>query len=443
MAFTSSASAGPNAAPNVSPFSADAARKDASVAAPAPPLLHQRHYPPAQPMFMDAPAFQPNNSAVLLELAVQYDMPTLNNNEPCSLGLAPGTLYTTCRATAATTFFRPQMPLYKIFQASEERNVKDNEADEPGRRVVAIPDDLVPYVSLFDQRQMPLWSVTSKDWYTMTLVSSAQDLSVTLSTSSPPSVFSFAWTNGHSYYWRPVPTDQQGYDLRCYDDDKRTVVAELTQEGSRFVLWSTTATSPPIAAAAAAAATATTTTDESKRQSNSNNPFRSLSITSRSSRDETAFTSFLVLSALLIHDHLSWMLRSLGGGADAIRIVTDTGFGGVGRHEEEEEDGLSVVSSSFYDEGRASSLYHPDQGLVPAGAITDRSVKSVELDPGMLRCWWGYGFWWTWCPCCMPGGWLDRLVIKCRWGLRRRKHNSSISRARQRRQRGWQHPDQY
>ncbi|OBZ81666.1 hypothetical protein A0J61_10285 [Choanephora cucurbitarum] len=92
------------------------------------------------------------------------------------------------------------------------------------------------------------------------------------------------------------------------------------------------------------------------------------------------------------------------------------------RHNEKEEHDVASLSSVYHYPGHHS--------LVNPSTIrwsTPQSFKSIELDPGIWRCWWGYGFWWSWFPCCMPGGCCDRACIHIRGG-----HQTTLSRQ------GWQ-----
>ncbi|KAI8142530.1 hypothetical protein BJV82DRAFT_615209 [Fennellomyces sp. T-0311] len=435
MAFPSSASAGPNAAPVVVPASTelvvDSKGGEYFPVVAAPPPLHQRktEYPAALPMRTDAmpPPPPPPSSAIILELKVQYDHPTIAKDPSTTAADGSQGLCTICKPSSPSEnnndfiFYRPQMALHKVLQQAEDSG-QDVTPPATNQARVAVPNHLLPFVTLYGGQKQALWSLTNKDWHTMEFASPKQDHIVTLTTST--SLFSFTWLNGKTYQWRLVPasspkTQQQNhpYDLRCYHDDK--LVAEFLE--NRFVQW-------------------TTATEQ---------PFNALY--------DIQFSSFLLLSGLLIHEHLSSILRSLGGGPEAVQLVTDPSFAATATGADDDDD-ASLGSSSFYGEREP---YYADQGLVDGQhAATGRwysthsgtigggagSVKSIELDPGLLRCFWGYGFWWTWCPCCMPGGWFDRLWINCRLQRRKMTNNTApMSRSRQRRQRGWQqhHPEQY
>ncbi|KAI9245882.1 hypothetical protein BDA99DRAFT_543529 [Phascolomyces articulosus] len=512
MAFSSSASAGPNAAPVVvtipnnnnelvdNNINKKNKNTEYFVAAP-PPLVHQRKeylYPVAMPMKTDTTPMMPpsppctnptTNSSILLELNVQYDHPTIAKDPNVLSTDDYHGFCTICRPITTSTpavidennnnadtqtndknksdliFYRPQMALYKVLQegagiiANDAQ--KDNEQDGTTRTQtraatsttsatttkatatpttptspsttdmtkhhsntharVTVPNHLLPYVTLYGPQKQALWSLTSKDWHTMDFISTQLEKVITLTTST--SLFSFVWINHKTYQWQLVPAaaknqhKQHPYDLRCYHNDK--LIAEFVD--SRFIQW----TEQP----------------------------RKFDLV-----HDIQLTSFLLLSGLLIHEHLGSILRSLGGGPEAVQLMTDPTFATTAMMDDDDDNSLG----SFYGERE-----YADQGLVDGQhASTNRwysshsgalgghhhhgsagSVKSIELDPGCMRCFWGYGFWWTWCPCCMPGGWFDRLWINCR--LHRRKManntNTSMSRSRQRRQRGWQqhHPEQY
>ncbi|KAG0177358.1 hypothetical protein DFQ28_010322 [Apophysomyces sp. BC1034] len=261
-------------------------------------------------------------------------------------------------------FYRPQMSFAALRQSTQEG--------------FNIPTHLTPH--------RLTWSLISKDWQDMVFQTTEDKQTISLTTSAAE--FSFQWTHQMVYHWRPVPTQQQqqqtttDYDLRCYASNGH-LVAEFIADRSRFVLWPT---SP-----------------------NQTNPFRS-----QQQAIEDPFTSFLLLSGLFIIDHITSMLRSLGNDTEALRLIMDPTF----VHKKTlADDASSSVDVPYADD---------DLGLVHQ-RWSSASAKSIELDPGVWHCWWGYGCWWTWCPCCMPGGWCDRLWIKLRGQARSRP-----------RRKGWQ-----
>ncbi|KAI7856294.1 hypothetical protein BDC45DRAFT_64644 [Circinella umbellata] len=523
MTFSSSASAGPNATiPEVVSTNNNNNelvdnKTHAEYFVTAPPPLHQRktEYPVAIPMRTDTtpipnmmprtPSSHSTNSAILLELNVQYDHPTIAKDPNVISTDGSKGFCTICRPVVSSSqyndddknnsnliFYRPQMALHKVLQqgveiVSNDEQQKGNEQQDgkittatvasatttvptatnttvtssttatsiitnnsatdtnnnTTHTRVTVPSHLLPYVTLYGPRKQALWSLTSKDWHTMDFASPQLEKVITLTTST--SLFSFLWINRKAYQWRLIPITtaaagkgqqkQYPYDLRCYQDDK--LIAEFVD--SRFIQWSTE--------------------EKEKPGQQQNQKFNFM--------HDIQFTSFLLLSGLLIHEHLSSILRSLGGGPEAVQLVTDPTFAATAMMDDRDNDYDDDYGSlgSFYTGGNVDGEREfADQGLVDGqtapragwysshsgvGGHHAGSIKSIELDPGCMRCFWGYGFWWTWCPCCMPGGWFDRLWINCR--LRRRKilanssSNISMSRSRQRRQRGWQqhHPDQY
>ncbi|KAI8069771.1 uncharacterized protein B0P05DRAFT_189292 [Gilbertella persicaria] len=107
----------------------------------------------------------------------------------------------------------------------------------------------------------------------------------------------------------------------------------------------------------------------------------------------------VILSGLLVHHYMSNLLASDPSGLD-------------------ESDTLSFTQH-----------YPGHQSLVGDTRWSAQSFKSIELDPGIWRCWWGYKFWWSWLPCCMPGGCCDRVCIRMK-GKKARKRTLS--------KQGWQ-----
>ncbi|ORY93882.1 hypothetical protein BCR43DRAFT_495498 [Syncephalastrum racemosum] len=396
MPFPSSASAGPNATSSPATETTEHIAVTAAAEAEAgalvehdeeyttasgttsPVLTHRNDYPAAPPMLSNPLPLHAN----LVEFALKYNVSHLDsddsNNDDNKTNDAR---YTVCLKENQVMFYRPQMALQRVFQASAE--TASPAATASGAKTMTA-GSMLRYVTLYDMQRRALWSLTSRDWQTLYFSSSPSPHTI-VAVHTSPSVFTFTWLDHQHYHWRLVPNQDEGHDLRCYHDDKRTVVAEITQNGSRFATWSTT-------------------------------------------DDNDTRTTFLVLTGLLIHDYFV--------NADQM---------------EPEDDAASIASSLYY---REPSLYCADQGLVDlsnangvrrgAGLERGQSVKSIELDPGIWHCFFGQGCWWTWCACCMPGGWCDRLWINCRLGLRHRHNNPVLSRSRQRRQRGWQqhHADQ-
>ncbi|KAL0089463.1 hypothetical protein J3Q64DRAFT_1401074 [Phycomyces blakesleeanus] len=233
---------------------------------------------------------------------------------------------------------------------------------------------------LQDQYQQPVWSLTAQDWRTMVFGSAHNTIHLSISNLTFES-------HGHTYQWRVVPLSSQSnssvrYDFRCYHVERQTLMAELTDDASRFVLWSI----PPVRPVSSCGPVT--------------NPFRSLPTQRLSMPTMTTaspvenilldpLASFLVFSALLFYH------QNIGIGAKN----TENSEPKTNTAEEERgmEDDTSVDSYHYYAE----------QGLVdfPNSAM---SVKSLELSPG----WWGYG--WKCCPCCMPGGWFDSMWINVR-----------------------------
>lgn len=68
------------------------------------------------------------------------------------------------------------------------------------------------------------------------------------------------------------------------------------------------------------------------------------------------------------------------------------------------------------DDVTSLSRYYPGHHHLVQSRWSSHSNKSIELDPGFWHCYWGYGCWWSWFPCCMPGGILDRAMIKLKGG---------------------------
>lgn len=453
----------------------------------SPASSASKHYPSQPPMTINTGKPALRAGAELLELVILHGQK--NSSETIhipDLGSEATTsdLYTLVTTlTGNTIYVRPELQstklLHSIFHSAHYESSTLSEAKLSGRTL----EKLKPYVSLYAlDHTAPVWALTDKSWHDMVLVSQ-EPLSdntnhriVSLSTSA--TLFKFQWGD-HTFQWElkqadaregesqisPVlqpavkASDQRPYDLQCYNTATHTLVAEFTGGMRQFVLWSLPASSPSTSAEDAIKmrsifreenGSTTQLTDHQPKTSsessrNTHNPFKHTNNNNSNNNNRQSatpvshfathpFTSLLILGGLLINDHVSSLLQSLGGGSDALRVILDPEFsrGGIN-----ESTGSSItrpmesISDPYVSRGR----HHPNirQHLDDASSIayTDGpdengyrnssrySVKSIELNPGCFRCYWGYGFWWTWCPLCVPGGWCERVL--CGGGRRRRR----------------------
>ncbi|KAI9322859.1 hypothetical protein BX666DRAFT_1899021 [Dichotomocladium elegans] len=395
------------------------------ITAPRPPLLSRwPEYSPALPMCADDPGHyrraatidnSNGNSIIALDLAIHLDHPTVSsstNDPPPQTAMTnetSGGLCTICRSKTHT-YYRPQMPLLNVIE--QATTASDSSSHNAASSSSAIPTHLLPYVTLYDEQKRAVWSLASRNQHAFNFIAQnhQQQYHVSLITTT----LSFQWINGQTYRWRVIPCSTgASYDLRCYYQDGKLVAEFLA--GNRFIAWAHTAienkTNPfrqPVAS---------NTTHAKDSENNDQHDAHG------SDRQNDLLNTFLLLSGLLLLDNIG----------STVAMAT---------HIDAEEDDTTSMTSS---------MYYADQGLVDAVPTSGRwysvgSVKSIELDPGLMHCWWGIGCCWSWCPCCMPGGWCDRL----RWGLLQRKRDdrqtNALSRSRQQRRRqGWsqQPPDQY
>ncbi|KAI9366641.1 hypothetical protein BD770DRAFT_433103 [Pilaira anomala] len=131
--------------------------------------------------------------------------------------------------------------------------------------------------------------------------------------------------------------------------------------------------------------------------------------------DDDPFTTLVLLSGLLVNNHIKTLLKSLGNSDDALQLIIDTPK--KQQDQEEEYDDIASLSSTYPRNYPGHQSLVDDRGSRWSSA---ESFKSIELDPGLWHCWWGYKFWWSWLPCCMPGGCCDRGCIR----LKRHKSKS-------------------
>ncbi|KAG2231884.1 hypothetical protein BDF21DRAFT_497006 [Thamnidium elegans] len=219
---------------------------------------------------------------------------------------------------------------------------------------------------LYNQAKEPIWKLTNRDWHGMTLI--YHHLIIVLSTTPPQFRFTF---NKQFYHWQVVKESLHDYSLKCYVTDTKQLIAQF---------------------------------DKSKLLLNSiyTNPFKQ-------SEDDDPFTTLVLLSGLLVNNHIKALLKSLGNSHDALQLIIDPQRKQQQQIEDEEYDEIASLSSAY------PRNYPGHQSLVDERGSrwsSADSFKSIELDPGVWHCWWGYKFWWSWFPCCMPGGCCDRVCIR-------------------------------
>lgn len=228
---------------------------------------------------------------------------------------------------------------------------------------------------LLNQAKEPIWKLTNRDWHGMTLI--YQHLIIVLSTTPPQFRFTF---NKQFYHWQVVKETINHYTLKCYVTDTKQLIAQF---------------------------------DRNKLLLNSiyTNPFKQ-------SESDDPFTTLVLLSGLLVNNHIKTLLKSLGNSDDALQLIIDTPKKLQQEQEQEEEyDDIASLSSTYPRNYPGHQSLVDDRGSRWSSA---ESFKSIELDPGLWHCWWGYKFWWSWLPCCMPGGCCDRGCIR----LKRHKSKS-------------------
>ncbi|KAI8074048.1 hypothetical protein BC940DRAFT_289873 [Gongronella butleri] len=340
-------------------------------------------------------------------------------------------------------------------QQHDDEN-EDNEDDQ--NETMTIAKQHQPYVTLYAaESHAPQWSLLQQAWDAITLLSRQHRKQVTITTTT----FAFEW-DARAYQWHMLPPSSSSSNpendgeaankSKNNDDDDKGVVdlycctmdhqpiALLTHRASRLLFF--------------------TNTD--------NNPFR------QQTTDPVQWHAFLTLSSLLLYDLITSQLHSLGGDPQALHWMID-------KQRQATYDAvypspppplpttrMSItpmplttasssptspppISSPFYQQQIAPQHHHfnhdslakldhhdlDDQDdLSIHHRWSTNSMKSLELDPGCMQCWWGSHCWWSVFPCCMPGGWCDRLWIKWRGQL---KH--SIQQHRHQQHHHPHHPD--
>lgn len=244
----------------------------------------------------------------------------------------------------------------------------------------------------FNRHQKPIWRLANRDWHGMTLI--YQHLIIVLSTTPPQFRFTF---HKQFYHWQVIKHDVFLYTLKCFETESKKLIGELDQDA--FVLDLTTT-----------------------------NPFRKSVIL-----EDDPFTTLVLLSGLLVNNHVKTLLKSLGGGTDALNMIIDPPAATSGQREEhnvfnntyntgeEEDDDITSLSSTYVKNYPGHQSLVDDRGARWSSAD---SFKSIELDPGVWHCWWGYSFWWSWFPCCMPGGCCDRACIRLKGHKQKVRRNT-------------------
>jgi hypothetical protein len=456
------------------------------------PQSTAKHYPSQPPMTINTAKPALRAGAELLELVILYgqkispESNILVNRHPAiddskhSMEETPELQTVVSSLAGNSLYIRPELQstklLHSIFHSAHYENNASDHAEAPTRLNGAALDKLKRYVSLYTTNDnQPVWALTDKSWHDMVLVSQ-EPLSentnhriVSLSTSA--TLFKFQWGD-HTFQWELKVADtregesqispvlkpairnssQRPYDLQCYNTNTQSLVAEFTGGMKQFVLWSLPTSAPSTSVEDTMKMRSIFQEDsvelgdqqptKNSFESNTHNPFKNRASISPVSHFAThPFTSFLIASGLLINDHVSSLLRSLGGGNDALRLILDPDFSNGAINET--NNGSAAVTrpmESITDPYISRGRHHPNfrQHLDDASSIaysdytgideSDQtgfhhnsrySIKSIELNPGCCHCYWGHGFWWKWCPLCVPGGWCERVL--CGGGRRRRQ----------------------
>ncbi|SAL96313.1 hypothetical protein [Absidia glauca] len=385
--------------------------------------------------------------------------------------------------------------------SGKDSQVNDDLDEEVSPRVV-IPEQRQTYATLYDAtNDQPLWSLVEQDWHTMTLLSRQQPHQYLLMTAS---TFSFVWEGQTAptmvekgqqdappslfpYHWRmKMADDGKSMDLlceQCQSDQTRKPVALLANQATRLVLFggSDSSITPTSVPGNETHMTKVDSISSSATTSTSKNPFRLPLDNINNRRKIDSLDTFLLLSGLLLHDLIDSQLRALGGGLEAMVMMIERQqealaeemhlfynkrYQGYPQQQTGvvDNDGRRTLPTRYFpnqtistglDEGDdfddgASSLDRNEADHFPYGSnnrtrwSSSASLKSLELDPGLWRCWWGYGCWWSWFPCCMPGGWCDRAWIKVRGGAHRKQHHHHHHHRSRvtRRMQGWQQQEE-
>ncbi|EIE84686.1 hypothetical protein RO3G_09396 [Rhizopus delemar RA 99-880] len=145
--------------------------------------------------------------------------------------------------------------------------------------------------------------------------------------------------------------------------------------------------------------------------------------------NDNPLVTFIILSGLIINDHVKNLLKSLGNDPEAIKTIlyfNKSHNNQAEYNENDEDEDVGSLSYSYHQHhypGHRSLVENEDRWS------SAHSFKSIELNPGVWH-WW-HKVWWSCFPCCMPGGCCDRACIKLK-GHNSRSNSRPLSR------KGWQ-----
>lgn len=237
--------------------------------------------------------------------------------------------------------------------------------------------------TLYDSLKSPLWRLVRKDWHGMTL--SYRHIQSILSTEE----YNFTF-NSQLYQWKLTQAKEDSYyTLNCYSNQQ--LVAQLNEIKFKIEIPNETT-----------------------------NPFKV---------NDNPLVTFIILSGLIINDHVKNLLKSLGNDPEAIKTILyfNKSHNNQAEYNENDEDedvgSLSYNYHQHHYPGHRSLVENEDRWS------SAHSFKSIELNPGVWH-WW-HKVWWSCFPCCMPGGCCDRVCIKLK-GHNSRSNSRPLSR------KGWQ-----
>ncbi|KAI9485695.1 MAG: hypothetical protein EXX96DRAFT_546087 [Benjaminiella poitrasii] len=358
---------------------------ESAISQPAPiPITN--NYPPALPI---SPSItdDANLLPLSLEFTIRENIPADNFNHTAQIS------YTVLQSKSSSSqnnnedivYYYQGPPSYAALNRQEESNDQDSH---------------INLCLLYDQQKQPLWKLVRRDRHNMSLLYQQQSYSLSI---TPPQ-FRFTFLN-QAYHWQLQLTT----GLKCYQTNTNTLIADFQNDRLSLVQYTT-----------------------------SNNPFRQQQNFNGSRRDDP-FTTLIILTGLLVNQHIKVILKSLGDGPDVVdpskRSDNMIVYEPHGDEYMTSGDIASIISVTNRNYPGHQSLVDDFQEQSSRWSSSAPSFKSIELDSGVCHCWWGYTCWWSWFPFCMPGGYCDRICF------RRRKNNRPTKVTRSTRtlsKQGWQ-----
>ncbi|KAI8988157.1 hypothetical protein BDF20DRAFT_854174 [Mycotypha africana] len=350
---------------------------------PPLPTLISENYPPAPSIIPST--FTSINSATM----GINDTPSMHVSVENIKDGNDGTIYIIRNnSTSDVLYHFKRPPLIDTKEASKNNNIQDE------------------FDILLDKDKRPLWKFKGQNLHGIILASSTIDShnNELIQLTTTPPYFKFTIQDS-VYFWQIQQQNGSSvaYTLKCFEStNAKFMLAELNSNNTNIISLYT------------------------ENFCKITNPFTLTATTSE-------LSSLIILSCILLRNHIQHLLLSLGSDTEALQFILNPyhhqqymldAEGEAEDGDDNDDDDYYIDDYTKYYPGHQSLVLEASQvrqknnlnnsNTSHRVSTTDNSFKSLELDPGCWHCWWGYKFWWSWFPYCMPGGYCDRYFIKLR-----------------------------